>query len=263
MTGSRLLVLLALPALALLNGCSPAGAQSAASAPAASSAVAASTAGAPASAVAAASASGFAYDPPGTLQSGVEGVTDTANNAPGIRFPIEQGPAFANSQVWGHGGMSGPPGDQCDAADYSYPWHDDFCETRAYSTPTCPSGSGHQGQDIRPSTCAAGVHPAVAVEDGKISQIGTYTVYLLGESGRLYLYLHMQMDKLKVHVGDSVTRGQELGYVSNNFGTSSTTIHLHFEIKEPVTIGGESMVTRVSPYVALVDSYQRMLAGTP
>ena len=107
------------------------------------------------------------------------------------------------------------------------------------------------------------MHPAVAVEDGVISQIGTYTVYLSGASGRLYLYLHMQMNKLKVSLGDHVSRGQELGLVSNNFGSSSTTIHLHFEIKEAVTLGGSTITTNVPPYTSLISAYQRLLAGTP
>ena len=190
-------------------------------------------------------------------------MTDPTVYMPGMRFPIEHAPAFPNSQVWGHGGMNGPGGDQCDTVNYSYPWSDDFCETRSYSTPLCPSSSGHQGDDIRPSTCDAAVHPAVAVEDGVISQIGTYTVYLSGNSGRLYLYLHMQMNKLKVSLGDHVSRGQELGLVSNNFGSSSTTIHLHFEIKEAVTHGGSTITANVPPYTSLVAAYQHLLAGTP
>ena len=130
---------------------------------------------------------------------------------------------------------------QCDAANYAYPWHDNFCEPRAYTTPLCPSGQGHQGQDIRPPTCEKAKWVAVAVENGVISQIGTYTVYLSGDSGRTYLYLHMQMDQLKVRIGEHVERGQPIGYVSNNFGKTSTTIHLHFEIKEPVTRAGTSL----------------------
>lgn len=270
---SARLTLAPIAALALVAGCSPSGGSGSSSAPASSaapdsSAAPASSAQPPASSGAAPAPSGsgpagFTYNPPGKLQAGVQGVADTTIYDPGIRFPIEQAPAFANSQVWGHGGLNGPAGDQCDAADYSYPWSDDFCETRSYSTPICPSTSGHQGDDVRPSTCAAAVHPAVAVEDGVISQIGTYTVYLSGNSGRLYLYLHMQMNQLKVSVGDHVTRGQELGLVSNNFGTSSTTIHLHFEIKEPVTLNGQTLTTNVPPYTSLVDAYQRLLAGTP
>lgn len=271
---SRLRFKAALPAVGLtliLAGCGQPdnGSSSASSAPAsAASPPAASSASSapPASSTppsAGPPAAGFSYNPPGKLQTGGLGVTDATVYDPGIRFPIEQAPAYPNSQVWGHGGMNGPGGDQCDAADYSYPWSDDFCETRGYSTPLCPSGTGHQGDDIRPGTCEAAVHPAVAAEDGVISQIGTYTVYLSGASGRLYLYLHMQMNKLKVSVGDHVTRGQELGLVSNNFGSSSTTIHLHFEIKEPVTLSGATITTNVPPYTSLIDAYQRLLAGTP
>ena len=277
MTGWRVSVI-ALPLLALLAACSPSGGDSssssapASSAPASpapgssapSSSAAPASSSAPASSGAAAAAAGFTYNPPGQLQAGGTGVTDATLYAPGIRFPIENAPAYPNSQVWGHGGMSGPANtDQCDAVDYAYPWSDDFCETRSYSTPLCPTGSGHQGDDIRPSTCEAAVHPAVAAENGVISQIGTYTVYLSGDSGRLYLYLHMQMNMLKVSVGDRVTRGQELGLVSNNFGSSSTTIHLHFEIKEPITLNGQTVTTNVAPYSSLIDAYQRLLAGNP
>ena len=199
----------------------------------------------------------------GAAEAGGAGVEDDTVYAPGIRFPIEQGNAWANSQVYGHGGESGPGGGQCDAVNYAYPWHDNFCEARAYTTPLCPSGQGHQGQDIRPPTCEKAKWVAVAVENGVISQIGTYTVYLSGDSGRTYLYLHMQMDQLKVKIGDRVTRGQPMGLVSNNFGTTSTTIHLHFEIKEPVTINGQTVVTRVPPYSSLIDAYKALLSGDP
>ena len=180
-----------------------------------------------------------------------------------MRFPMDSGPAFADSQVYGHGGDHGPGGGQCDAVNYAYPWSDNFCEARPYSTPLCPAGTGHQGQDIRPTTCQAAVHVAVAAEPGVISQIGSYTVYLSSDTGRTYLYLHMQMNQLKVSVGDRVTRGQPLGLVSNNFGSTNTTIHLHFEIKEPVTLHGATVITRVPPYSSLVDAYQRLLAGAP
>lgn len=207
-------------------------------------------------------ASGFTFDPPGHMQSGT-GVTDTHIWIPGMRFPIEQAKAFANSQVYGHGGMSGPPGGQCDTANYVYPWHDNFCEPRAYTTVLCPSGKGHQGQDIRPNTCLMATYTAVAAEPGTITQISSYIVYLTADSGRRYDYLHMQMNKLKVHVGDHVTRGQPLGLVSNNFGSTPTTIHLHLEIKQAVTHNGTSVVTFIPLYSSLVDGYQRMLAGNP
>ena len=208
---------------------------------------------------------GFTYDPPGhfAVASSGQGWTDGTEFAPDLRFPIESPKAFANSQVYGHGGSNGPGGGQCDAANYSYPWHDNFCETRGYATPVCPAGHGHQGQDIRPNSCVKAKYAAVAAETGTITQIATYTVYLTGESGRQYRYLHLQMDKLKVHLGDHVAQGQEIGYVSNNFGDTATTIHLHFEIKEPVTDGSATLTTYVPPYSSLVDAYQRLLAEQP
>jgi murein DD-endopeptidase MepM/ murein hydrolase activator NlpD len=196
------------------------------------------------------------------MQSGT-GVVDGHIWIPGMRFPLQAAKAFANSQVYGHGGMSGPGGGQCDAANYSYPWHDNFCEVRGYTTVLCPTGKGHQGQDIRPNACKAATYTAVAAETGTITQISSYIVYLTADSGRRYDYLHMQMNQLKVHVGDHVTRGQPLGLVSNNFGSTPTTIHLHLEIKQPVTQGGTSVVTFIPLYSSLVDAYQRMLAGTP
>ena len=268
-------------ALILAAGCSPGGGTSssassappsaappASALPASASPLASSlpaSAAPPASSLPASAAppASFTYNQPGMLQSGDSGVTDATLYAPGIRFPIEDAPAFADSQVYGHGGSNGPGGGQCDSPNYVYPWSDNFCEARSYTTPLCPAGTGHQGQDIRPSTCKAAVHPAVAAEAGVITQIGSYTVYLSADSGRTYLYLHMQMNQLKVNVGDRVTRGQALGLVSNNFGATPTTIHLHFEIKEPVTLHGSTITTRVPPYSSLVDAYQRLLAGTP
>jgi murein DD-endopeptidase MepM/ murein hydrolase activator NlpD len=206
----------------------------------------------------------FSFDPPGSAHAtGGKAFTDATVFAPGMRFPIDQPKAFANSQVYGRGGASGPGGGQCDAENYSYPWRDNFCEARAYKTPMCPSGNGHQGQDIRPNSCKKAQYLAVAAEAGRITQIGTYTVYLTADDGRLFRYLHLQMDQLKVRLGDRVERGQAIGYVSNNFGKTATTIHLHFEIKEPVARDGKALFTFVPPYSSLTDAYQRLLAGNP
>ena len=218
----------------------------------------------PASSAPAAAPAGFAFDPPGSAHAaGGKGFTDPTVFVPALRFPIDQPKAFANSQVYGHGGQSGPGGGQCDAANYAYPWHDNFCEARGYKTPMCPAGNGHQGQDIRPGSCVKARYVAVAAEAGKITQIGSYTVYLTADDGRVFRYLHLQMDQLKVRIGDRVTRGQPIGFVSNNFGKTATTIHLHFEVKEPVTQAGKSLFTFVPPYTSLVGAYQRLLSGSP
>jgi murein DD-endopeptidase MepM/ murein hydrolase activator NlpD len=205
----------------------------------------------------------FTFDPPGQLPAGSgQGDADDTIYAPGMRFPIEKANAFANSQVYGHGGNQGPSGSECDPANYAYPWHDNFCESRGYSTPLCPGGKGHQGQDIRPASCEKGRYTAVAAEVGIISQIGKYTVYLSADSGRTFRYLHLDMNSLKVAVDQRVERGQPIGFVSNYFGSTSTTIHLHFEIKEPVTDGTATVTTFVPPYASLLDAYQRLLAGS-
>ena len=201
------------------------------------------------------------FMPPGDLTPGSgSGQTEQINYAPQMRFPLEAGQAYANSQVYGHGGYLGPGGGQCDAANYSYAWRDNFCETRSYSAPLCPSGTGHQGQDIRPATCQDAVHWAVAADDGVITSVGSYSVRLMSETGVRYTYLHLERDSLQVAPGDTVSKGERLGFVSNEFGGTPTTIHLHFEIKMALETPHGLQNVNVPPYLALVDSYQQLLS---
>jgi murein DD-endopeptidase MepM/ murein hydrolase activator NlpD len=207
----------------------------------------------------------FSYEPPGTLvaDSGT-GRPDSNIYAPGMRFPMESGPAYANSQVWGHGGISGPGGGQCDVENFSYPWHDNYCETRSWDMPLCPSGVGHQGQDIRAASCKKGVHWAVATTDGTITSIGSYSVYLTAPDGTRYDYLHMQ--DVQVKEGQAVKRGERVGLVSNQFNGEATTVHLHFNIRQNVAGVG---AVYVPTYLSLIDSYETLLgikvvdAGAP
>ncbi len=203
----------------------------------------------------AARADDFTFLPPGDLAAGSgQGRVDQTVYAPDIRFPIEQGAAFANSQVWGHGGNSGPGGSQCDKENFSYPWRDNFCETRSWNMPLCPAGQGHQGQDVRAADCVKLKHWAAAVTDGTITSIGSYTVYLTDANGTRFDYLHME--NVQVKVGQKVKRGDHVGMVSNNFGTSSTTVHLHFNIQQNVKNVG---VVFVPPYLSLVKAYKATL----
>ena len=208
----------------------------------------------------------FSYRPAGELVpcSGV-GTANHQNLVPAFRFPIENAPSFANSQVYSRGGLYAccdtscrckECGGQCDAANYDYPWRDNFCEKRSANNPLCPGSTGHQGQDIRPATCKKNLHSAVAVAAGKITSIGSYSVVLRDDStGVRYWYLHM--DKLAVTEGMSVTAGTVLGKVSNRFKPKTpTTIHLHFETRLNVQKLG---IVPVPPYTALVASYQRLL----
>lgn len=213
------------------------------------------------------------YCAPGHLPTGSgTGELDAQIWSPDMRFPLDAGPAYANSQVWGIGGTNSaePTGSQSDIRNYSYPWRDNFCETRGYSTMMCPGSTGHQGQDLRPAHCCDKQYHdkfrVDAAEDGVITMIGTYTVYLTADSGRLYRYLHMDMAALAglgIAEGVHVKRGQQVGWVSNNFGGSPTTFHLHFEIKQAVTdSGGHIAYTWVPPYSSLVAAYTKLLSGT-
>ncbi len=202
----------------------------------------------------------FEYMPPGELVEGSgTGLADATVYVPGMRFPIEEAPAYPNSQVWGHGGMHGPGGGQCDSANYSYPWWDNYCESRDWDMPMCPAGTGHQGQDIRPSTCADKEHWAVAAEAGTITNIGSYSVNLTTADGTRHRYLHMDPASVPVSVGDEVHKGERLGLVSDAFGGTPTTIHLHYDIFRAVDGLGQ---VYIPTYMSLVDSYKDLI-GEP
>ena len=196
----------------------------------------------------------FEYLPPGDLIPGSgQGRVDETVYAPGMRFPIEEGPAFANSQVWGHGGIEGPGGGQCEAANYDYPWRDNYCETRSWDMPMCPAGVGHQGQDIRPATCDNGVHWTVAADAGTVTNIGSYSVYVTAADGTRYDYLHGSNNI--VSVGQALAREERINRVSNTFGGTATTIHLHFNIRKDVAGFGNVFAPT---YMSLVTSYQEL-----
>lgn len=212
----------------------------------------------------------FTYEPPGQLPTGSgTGRPDMTVYAPGMRFPFENGPAYANSQVYEIGGYLGPSGSLCDKRNFSYPWKDNYCEKRDWDMPLCPAGTGHQGQDIRGATCEETqktqprLYWAVAAVDGRITNVGSYSVYLTAADGSRYDYLHMS--DLAIKSGDVVKRGQRLGKVSNAFNGEQTTIHLHFNLRQ--NVAGVGMVY-VSPYMSLVESYETLMglrtdAGPP
>ncbi len=199
--------------------------------------------------------------------SGV-GSTEISALAPDITFPIKDAPSYPQSQVYRYGG-SIKGGDQCDARNFSAPWRDTYCETRAVTaaTPWCPSKGVHLGQDIRvgtPAGCKAEKaakaadrtrYAVVAVEDGVISNVGSYSINLRASAGgRIYRYLHLNMAKLKVKTAQSVKRGEIVGYVSNDFGGTPTTLHLHFEINLNTAENGWQYAP---PYASLLAAYQR------
>jgi MYXO-CTERM domain-containing protein len=210
-----------------------------------------------------ASAQTFTYDPPGELvpANAGDGVAEQRALAATMRFPIESAPAYANSQVWGLGGYLRGSGSECDKENFSYPWHDNYCEKRDWDMPLCPGGTGHQGQDIRAASCKNLTHWAVATVDGTIisasgpgTGVAGYQVLLVGADGTRFRYLHM--GNVQVKTGDAVTRGQRLGMISREFNGTPTTVHLHFDLMQNVAPHG---LVFVSPYMSLVRSYERLL----
>lgn len=213
----------------------------------------------------------FSFYEAGALLPGTgQGAPEQIAYAPDIVFPIADAPAYLQSQVFSFGGgVAG--GDQCDTRNYAYPWRDNFCEVRTSNrnSPYCPLSKVHQGQDIRVGTAAdcntlrrtsasdRTLHKVVAVEDGIISHVGTYSVNLRA-GGRIYKYMHMNMAKLQVKAGDPVEAGQHIGYVSNDFGGTPTTFHLHFEITQNV---GDAGWVHVPPYLSLAEAYERREGG--
>lgn len=200
---------------------------------------------------------GFTYDNPGKLAQGSgTGRADYDVWYPDIEFPLESAPAFANSQVYSVGGSQGPAGSQCSTYNYRYPWQDNFCETRGWSMPLCPSGTGHQGQDIRPSTCEDNQHWIIASESGVVTLVNeSISAIVIRDSlGRFHEYLHW--DDSLVSTQQQISKGQKIGRVSNIInGTRQTTYHLHFAIQE--NLGNGLIYT--PPYMSLVRAYQRKI----
>lgn len=198
-----------------------------------------------------AQAEDFSYNPPGTLKDGSgQGHATEIIYAPNMRFPLAYGPAYANSQLWNPGGIKGPPGSQCSASNYDYPWWDNYCETRQWEMPLCPAGKGHQGQDIRPATCEIDVHPTVATAYAQVTLLQAGFLFIEAPNGQEFGYLHTESEM--VSEGEWVSAGQPLSRVSNIFGDSKTTRHLHFHMWQ--NLAGYGYVY-VPPYTSLIPSY--------
>ena len=141
---------------------------------------------------------------------------------------------------------------------------DDFGQPR--------SGGPHQGNDI----IAEKKSPAVAAEAGKVKYWTTSSaagcmLYLYGESGTTYLYIHLNNDlTLKndnrgkcvngtaytVKNGAKVAAGQQIAYVGDSGDADGRSSHLHFEVHPG---GGKA----VSPYPYLQKAYRLLFTAKP
>ena len=133
-----------------------------------------------------------------------------------MRFPLEDSPAFANSQVHGVGGRT--------TAAAQRPTTAPRVTTSARTAPgPCPLSGGHwsPGQDIR---LPEGQHALVAVtENGTITSASGYAVYLQGTSGVRHRFLHMDMANLAVSTGQSSR--PVAGQGANDGGTLPPSIY--------------------------------------
>ena len=136
-----------------------------------------------------------------------------------------------------------------------------------------PRGQGaHQGNDLM----AAKKSPAVAAEAGKVKYWTTSgragcMLYLYGESGTTYYYIHLNNDlttgndnrgkcvsgvAYAVKNGAKVAAGQQIAYVGDSGDANGGSSHLHFEVHPN---GGRA----VSPYPYLQKAYKLLFTAKP
>jgi hypothetical protein len=194
-----------------------------------------------------------------------------------IRFPLQKSPAFVHSQSFRNRRSNDKPLmlDEPAGGKTSYPWQDSFCEARSFGVGQCPSGFGHQGQDIRPAPCPGrnegadrcepNQRPVVAVRDGVLirspkEQAATLQINTRNEHMR-FRYMHMNpvsMDADGILNGRHVGEGEKIGVVSNYLDhPNGTSRHLHFDVQVFTRDGW----LWVNPYVTLVSAYERLIRG--
>jgi Peptidase family M23 len=133
-------------------------------------------------------------------------------------------------------------------------------------------GGPHQGNDLM----SAKKSPAVAAESGTVkywttSRSAGCMLYLYGESGTIYYYIHLNNDlttrndnrgkcvqgvAYAVKNGARVAPGQQIGYVGDSGDANGGMSHLHFEVHPG---GGKA----VSPYPYLQKAYKLLFASKP
>ncbi len=257
-----------------------------------------SPAGSPAADRPANLSSSFAYYPTGQLISGTgarhQGGHPEHTVFSKIRFPLAEAPAQTYSQLFMNvGDCTEAVGDsqttkrhgapfQCPAAARVaaagrsvYPWRDNFCETRGFMVGQCPSGIGHQGEDIVPVDCRMSSqdtdrcdrkeHSIVAVRDGTVlrgrGQEGLIIVVNGPNEHLRFRYLHMNpklIDDDGFLSGRVVREGETIGKVGNYSGREAgTSYHLHFDMQVPTKDGW----ILVNPYMTLVLAYERLIGA--
>lgn len=221
----------------------------------------------------------FSYHPVGKLIPGTGMRAPAGDSDPTvfarIRFPTAEAPAYVTTQIYRRREKSQPPSPEGEPELGAYRWRDNFCERRDFQVGQCPSGRGHQGQDIRGLTCHASVDSKVrcrpdkdalvAVRDGMIQREAWNESFFLfvntaGERIR-FRHLHMhprQLDANRILSGEMVKEGQPIGTIGNyDRRPGLTSTHLHFELQVPTRDG----FVRVNPYMTLIAAYEQLIGA--
>lgn len=118
------------------------------------------------------------------------------------------------------------------------------------------SAKGHQGWDLEADLGT----PFFAIADGKIVAVrsgGDYGLVVIQSftyEGRALFAAFAHLQSASVRVGDTVTRGQQLGRTGesgNARGMAKKDRHLHFEIRTSA-VPGPGMIGRISPLQVFV-----------
>ena len=219
----------------------------------------------------------FGYYAPGQIQSGTgfrgKGGRQDYTVYSQIRFPLAEVPAYVGSERFHRGPKTriADPNDIQPAQISQNPWRDNFCERRGFSVSQCPTGIGHQGQDMRPLICRPAPNSdrcdppgdVVAARGGVILRAPKQeAAYLFVNSANEHIrfrYLHMiprKMDADNLLSGRRVHEGEVIGEVGNyNMRENGTSYHLHFDIQVPTRHGW----VLVNPYTTLVAAYERLI----
>lgn len=220
----------------------------------------------------------FAYYPPGDIVGpvGKRGrIGDRHVYLPNIIFPIRLAPgehAYMNSQLFGYGGSGWTGkeslgGQQCDLRNFdSMRQRDTFCEVRSLKNTLCESGTGKQGQSIRPPTCQSGRWDVVSAADGVVILVSSNpTVRIRGSDGTTYEYLHLSPDSIRVRPNQKVKQGDVIGRVGSYMQgrPDMTTIQLNFNVRQNVKIGSETISAYMPVYTSLIAAYRKLKGHDP
>lgn len=112
-----------------------------------------------------------------------------------------------------------------------------------------PSRGHHAGLDI----AASGTVPIIAAADGVVirsdmsSSYGNVVYLSHRMNGKTYTTVYAHMSSRSVSVGQTVTQGQQLGFMGNT--GQSTGQHLHFEIHIGEWNVGKTNAVDPAPYI--------------